>query len=485
MKILYCLSTVESAEPEAVAQFIAGYELNGGTWSGTITVLENISTINIDTEFVQTYINQGYEMLLRNTGLINVYSSVYNYAIENGMLFVVPVGSNNFHSQYTDFDNLHSMILCGSGVRGYGNATAYPCMFYDCSSTELNDYTIKDIRQCGTSYNITHVARISSNVLGVKIDGYNTEALLNSIGLIMYLNANGTNHSELPMYFAGLTGTDITSLPSGIKYISYVGNGYFEIYHSTSAGTLTTYQTVTGGTVKFGSNNSAEVMLQISDYHVAYANLGITVTGITGFQNDVNGVHEVTSRPDYQGFGDKMTITFNLGTGSNTGAGKMIFATQSYSTPFIAGQLAYIKDTTGYNWFDVIGNAIKTSSSGGVVDAYSGYGYLNAGAGSDSLIDTSLATPVLTGNESGQGSFQLIWNEVPYAKEYEVYRQGVLIATVTAQITTYGDHLSRQSKGKRNWYKVRAKNGDVYSEFSNLVEYRYYYNTGILQKVYV
>ena len=484
MKILYCLSTTQSAEPEAVAQFIAGYELNGGTWSGTITVLENISTVSIDTEFVQSYINQGYEMLLRNTGLIDVYSSVYNYAIENGMLFVVPVGSNNYHSQYTDFDNLHSMILCGSGVRGYGNATSYNCMFYDCASTELNDYTIKDIRQCGTSYNITHIARISSTKLGIKIDGYNTEALLNSIGLIMYLNVNGTNHSELPMYFAGLTGTDITSLPSGIKYISYVGNGYFEIYHSTSAGTLTTYQAVTGGTVKFGSNNSSEVMLQISDYHVAYAGLGITVTGITGFQNDVNGIHEVTSRPDYQGFGDKMTITFNLGTGSNTGAGKMIFATQSYSTPFIAGQLAYIRDTTGYNWFDVIGNAIKTSSSGGVADAYSGYGYLNAGAGSDSLIDTSLATPVLTGTETSQGSFQLIWNEVPYADSYQVYFRGVLLDTVTAQITTYGDILSRQDKTKKNYYRVRAKRNDEYSDWSNRVEYPYYYTTKFAVKSY-
>lgn len=483
MKILYCFSTTQSAEPEAVAQFIAGYELNGGTWGGTITVLENISTDSIDVDFVDSYLALGYEMLLRNSQLDRVYQSIYNHAIENGMLFVVPVGSNNYHSQITNFVNNHTMVLCGSGVRGYGNATGYPCMFYDCAPTELNDYTIKDIRQCGTSYNITHVARISSSVLGVKIDGYNTTELLNSIGLIMYLNVNGTNHSELPMYFAGLTGTDITSLPSGIKYISYVGNGEFYIYHTTSAGTLTTYQAVTGGTVKFGSNNPAEVMLQISDYHVAYTGSGITVTGITGFQNDVNGSHSVTSRPDYQGYGDKMTITFNLGTGSNTGAGKMIFATQSYSTPFIAGQLAYMKDQTGFDWFEVIGNAIVTASNS-ELDTYSGYGYLNAEAGSDSLVDRTLQTPVLTGTETSAGNYQLTWNEIPFAKEYEVYFQGSLLDTVTAQLTIYADTLSRQSQGKRNWYKVRAKNGDVYSEFSNLVEYKYYYNTGILQKVY-
>jgi hypothetical protein len=458
--------------------------LTAGTWSGTVTVLENISTGSIDEDFVTTYLNQGYEMLLRNTALMDAYLSVYNYAIENGMLFVVPVGSNNYHSQYTDFDNLYSVVLCGSGVRDYGNATAYNCMFYDCAPAELNDYTIKDIRQCGTSYNITHVARLSSSRLGIKLDGYNTEALLRSIGIFMYLNVNGTNHSELPMYFAGLTGTDITSLPSGIKYISYVGNGYFEIYHTTSAGTLTTYQAVTGGTVKFGSNDSTEVMLQISDYHVAYTGSGITILGTEGFQNDVNGAHAVTSRPDYQGFGDKMTITFNLGTGSNTGTGRMVFATQSYSTPYIAGQLAYMKDQLNYNWFDVIGNAITTASNS-VIDTYSGYGYLNADAGSDSLIDINLEAPELVLTETSVGNVGLIWNIIPFADSYEIYFRGELLATTTAHITYYNHALSyRQDKCRKNFYEVRAVRNGTYSEFSNSEEYNYYYNTGILVKSY-
>ncbi len=484
MKILYCLTTTEAGEPEAVSQFIAGYEANGGTWDGTITVLENINTEVIDEDFVTTYINQGYEMLLRNSQLSDTYFSVYNYAIENGMLFVVPVGSNNYHNQITSFDNHYSVVLCGSGVRGYGNATGYNCMFYDCAPTELNDYTIKDIRQCGTSYNITHVARISSTVLGIKIDGYNTEALLNSIGLIMYLNANGTNHSELPMYFAGLTGTDITSLPSGTKYISYVGNGYFYIYHSTSAGTLTTYQAVTGGTVKFGSNDSSEVMLQISDYHVAYQYSGITILGTEGFENDVNGTHQVTTRPDYQGFGDKMTITFDLGTGSNTGAGRMVFATQSYATPYIAGQLAYMKDQLNYNWFDVIGNAILTASNS-EFDTYSGYGYLNASAGSDSLIDINLESPELVLTETSVGNVGLIWNIIPYADSYEVYFRGELLGTTTAHVTYYNHNIgSRQDKCRRNFYEVRAVRNGTYSEFSNKEEYQYYYNSGILVKSY-
>ena len=40
------------------------------------------------------------------------------------------------------------------------------------------------------------------------------------------------------------------------------------------------------------------------------------------------------------------------------------------------------------------------------------------------------------------------------------------------------------SKAKKNYYKVRAVRGSTYSEFSNLIEYPYYYNTGILVKDY-
>ena len=119
-----------------------------------------------------------------------------------------------------------------------------------------------------------------------------------------------------------------------------------------------------------------------------------------------------------------------------------------------------------------------------MIDAYSGYGYLNAGAGSDSLIDTSLATPVLTGTETSQGSFQLIWNEVPYAKEYEVYFRNELIATVTAHITTYADTLSRQDKTRKNYYRVRAKRNNEYSDWSNRIEYPYYYTTKFAVKSY-
>jgi len=304
MEILYCFSTTEADEPEAVDQFIAGYESEGATWAGTMTVLENVGTEDIDNDFVQTYFNQGYEMLLRNTALSDALLETYTYALENGMLFVVPVGDNAFvdirDTAYSYFGNNYSMITCGAGLNGT-NQTSYPCFFFDACP---------------------------SDILG------------------------------------------------GVPY-------------------------------------------------------------------------------------------------------------QSYSVPYIAGKMCYIKEQRGGDWHDTIGACIVTASEGGTFDNINGYGIIDVSAAADILLDNDLAAPVLTGTETSAGNFQLTWVEVPFAKEYEVYRQGVLIATVTAQVTLYADNLSRQSKGKKNFYKVRAKNGDVYSDYSNLVEYAYYYNTGILQKVYV
>lgn len=302
MKILYCFSTTESGEPEAVAQFIAGYESEGATWSGTMTVLENVATDDIDNDFVQTYFNQGYEMLLRNTALTDVLLDTYTYAKENGMLFVVPVGDNAFvdirDTNYSYFGNKYSMITCGAGLNGT-NQTSYPCFFFDACP---------------------------SDILG------------------------------------------------GVPY-------------------------------------------------------------------------------------------------------------QSYSVPFIAGKMCYIKEQRGGDWHDTIGACIVTASEGGVFDNINGYGIIDVSA-AVGILDTTLQTPILTGTETSAGSFITTWNEVPYAEEYQVYFRGVLIATVTAQITTYADTLSRQNKNKRNYYKVRAVKGSTYSEFSNLIEYPYYYNTGILVKDY-
>lgn len=487
LKIKYAFLTTESAEYYAVDSFIAGYELHGGTWDGgTMDVEEYVWTDSFSEEYLDSLIANGYDMVIRNSAYNTTLLTEVPDLISRGLLPVIPAGGN-YYRQQTAALNKYSVVLCGSGMRDVGNATAFPCMFYDVSPYEI-PVEIVDIRQCGTQYTITEIARISSTVIGIKLDGYSTEALLREIGIFMYTNVLGSNHSDLPIYISELAGTDITALPSGTKYISYVGNGYFYITHSTSAGTLTTYQSVSAGKIYFGSTDTTLMMLQMREYNLATTYTGIAITGVDDFDNSPNGIRQVNEWISNQGFGDKLTIRHNLGGGSYTSGGELLFASESYSTPFIAGQLAYIKDTTGYDWYDVIGNAIKTSSSGGVFDTYSGYGYLNANVGSDALIDISLEAPVLTndGSTKYHGNYYqyLSWSLVPYAEQYELWFRGELLETFEAHILTYIHYLDRYSKDKKNFYKVRAKRKGKYSDFSNIIEFKLYYYTGILVKDY-
>jgi len=425
-------------------------------------------------------------MVLRNSAYNPSFLTEIPDLISRGLLPVVPAGGNYYRQQTANL-NKYSVVLCGSGMRDVGNATAFPCMFYDVSPYEI-PVEIVDIRQCGTQYTITEIARISSTVLGIKLDGYSTEALLREIGIFMYTNVLGTNHSDLPIYISELAGTDISTLPTGTKYISYVGDGYFYITHSTSAGTLTTYQSVSAGKIYFGSTDTTLMMLQMREYNLATTYTGITITGVDDFDNSPNGIRQVNEWINNQGFGDKLTIRHSLGGGSYTGGGELLFASESYSTPFIAGQLAYIKDTTGYDWYDVIGNAIKTASNDGVFDTYSGYGYLNADEGVNTLLDITLETPVLVndGSNTYHGNYYqyLSWSLVPYAEQYELWFRGELLETFEAHILTYVHYLDRYSKDTKNFYKVRAKRQGKYSDFSNIIEFKLYYYTGILVKEY-
>jgi len=305
MKILYLLLTTELDEPEAVDQFIAGYEDNGATWDGTMTVVENMTNEEITTEFLQTYIDAGYEVVLRNTAGSLAYLDIYESSKNDGLLFIIPVGSNTFLDisggdveNIPYFGNQYVVVTCGAGLNGT-NQTSYPCLFFDADP---------------------------SDILG------------------------------------------------GVPY-------------------------------------------------------------------------------------------------------------QSYSTPYIAGKMCYIKEQRGGDWDDTIGACIVTASEGGVFDHINGYGIIDVSAAIGGL-DTALETPVLTGSESSAGNFNIEWNLIPFAETYEIYFRGELLDTVTAHITAYSDALTRQNNSRKNFYKVRAVRGDEYSEWSNLVEYPYYYYTGILVKEY-
>jgi hypothetical protein len=485
LRIKYAFLTTEADEPEAINNFIAGYELAGGDWNGTIDIDNNIGGSDFTQAYVDEQINNGYDMLLRNTAVNLGQSNVLSDSIKRGMLPVVPVASNYYHAVGTTTSaGLFSAVFCGSGLREQGNATAYPCIFFDVAPSE-EPTEIREVRQCGAEYTVSHIQRVSSSTLYIKLSGISD---ITAIGII---------EQGIPLYIStAITGTDISPLPTGVIYTSNIifDNGYFQVSHTTSAGTTGTFQTVTTGKLKYGITSSTEttsrVLIIRDGYNVDTAGMGITIKGVTGFDINPNGVIRVAEYINNDGYGNKIKIVTNLGTGTYDGNGSMLFATESYSTPFIAGQLAYIKDSTGFDWYDVIGNAIVTSSNYPDFDTYSGYGYLQIDKAIDPLIDKDLTAPVLELEEQVTGAITFSWNFIPYAKEYEIWFRGELIVTLNAHIKRYSlspgafGFYPNISSSKRNLIKVRAKNGDTYSEFSNEIEYLFYYATGILYKNY-
>ena len=489
LKIKYAFVTTEADEPDAIENFIAGYELNGGDWSGSggsIDIDNYINSAAFTQAYVDEVINNGYDILIRNTAtnLLQV-NNVLETAIERGLLPVLPSASNEFRTTSTTMLNgMISGIFCGSGDREVGNATSYPCVFFDKSATE----TAKDIYgvyQCGTEYTISEIQRVSSSVMYVKLSGITD---VTSIGII---------EQGIPLYISeAITGTNISPLPTGVIYTSNIifNNGYFQIAHSTSAGTIGSFQSVTAGKLKYGVTSQTEgtskVLIIRDGYDVDSIGMGITLKGITGFENNPDGVFRVNEYLNNDGYGNKIKIMHGLGSGTYDGNGTTLFATQSYATPYIAGQFAYMKDESGLDWYDIIGNAIKTSSSEGVYDTFNGYGYLNVSVGRDSNIDRALETPAIT--EVGQqiGALLFEWDIIPYAEEYEIYFRGDLVETLKAHINkflfspgAYGFY-PLVSRSKRNNIKIRAKKGDTYSEFSNELRYIYNYSKGILIEQY-
>ena len=68
MKIAYLLLTTEQDEYYAVQCFEEAYaRYNGAVFTGTMTVFENVSAAAINQAYIQDLIDDGYEMILRNT----------------------------------------------------------------------------------------------------------------------------------------------------------------------------------------------------------------------------------------------------------------------------------------------------------------------------------------------------------------------------------------------------------------------------------
>jgi hypothetical protein len=368
--------------------------------------------------------------------------------------------------------NYDAVIRCGSGERGSGNSTSYPCMFYDqaVESEPVNDLT--GIFRCGDTYNISQIYRLTSTTLILRFENV---ADVRTIGFFDF---------SIPLTINSLSGSDISPLPSGNFYVTGFDTNHTGIIIQTPAttGSSVGFQNVTGE-ITYGADTSDIFIAGVEEYQpLIDTGNAVTLNGISGFDNNPEGTYEIYELVDFIGYRNVFKVNYSLGAGMSNGGGTASLPSQSYATPYIAGQLCWLKDRMGSDWYDVLGRAMKTASE--YVSGYTyqdGFGYLNV---ADAVFETdiTLDTPVIVADYLTTASLIIFhWNPIPYAEEYEVYYKGELLDTLEAHITTFRySSGTREPKGIRRIWKVRAKRGTTYSEFSNELEQNYYANNGIL-----
>ncbi len=469
MKVKYAFLTTESAEPQAVQNYIAGYEANGGVWIGTISIDENISDSDLYGDYIDNLLSDGYELLLRNTSVSTTILDSFGDAVSEGLLAVFPSGLNFWHiTSASPATKKNTMVFCGSGDREIGNATGIPCVFFDKAATESYQ-DILSIKQCGASYNIIAVMRVDENTLYIKLEGITD---VTTVGII---------EQGIPLYINNLSSELRPQIVNELVYTSNIifDNEFFTISYSTTDGDFGVWYDATGS-LQYGSVFADEVLIVRDGYNVDTQGSGISIKDITDFANNPNGTFEVSEYVNHDGFGNKIKINHLLGAGDYMGGGSMLFATQSYSTPYIAGQIAYIKDACGCDWYEAWGRALITASNYPDNDVNDGYGYLNVNdaiAWTDlSLSSTEIMLGVFTYNYGTETKIQTVtWNIVPFAEKYELWYRDELLITLDAHILKYQMNQFRGSKAIKNYLKIRAKRGDEYGEFSPQIELPFYH----------
>ena len=481
MKVLIAYITTISDDPNMSAEVINGYELHGGTWDGEIDIEENVLETDITAEYLQSKVDAGYEMIIRNTISANDEGNLYSRfsdALNQGLLCVVPVGSNQYQKNFSYFENFFPLVRCGSGQRGLGNATAYPCMFLDQAIESEPILDIEYMFPCGTSYTISEVFRVNSTTLSFKLSGVTD---VRDVGFF--------DHG-IPFVIDSLSGSDISPLPSGFFATGGVatdGSSFFITVPATTGSSG--WQSVTGS-LTYGNDTKDVAIVKVPTYQpLSVTGNAVVLDNINGFEFNPNGVTEIYEPLNYDGFGDKLKIAAELGEGTYAGGGTASLPSQSYATPYIAGQLAWIKYRMGSGWYDVVGRAMKTGSRY-ASEGYTylnGYGYIN---GDEAVLctDRSLEAPVVVDISVNYYTFKMKWNPIPFAEQYEVFYKGELVYTLDAHITEFANGFTntisslRETKGQRRLFKVRAKRGNDYSDFSNELEFNFYCNGGILAK---
>lgn len=477
--VILALAGAESTETAIREAFTAGYEKNGDNYSGNILVWENVSPTDFYTgkKVLEYAKRHGYSAVTYNAaGLANyLYATAEFYDQEVQM--IVPAGSNVYGSTPYGANKLNHMIICGAGL--IQNQTGKEIEFFDVDPYAIIR-NIEDIRQEGEVYNISQINRISSTLLGIKLSGITD---LTDIGI----DGRDGGHG-IPIVLNGISGTDISVLPPNSTY--YTNNGINDtIYltHTTTSGTIGSWQNVSAGTLQFGTS-STKTFVRVNFFGIWFAGYGVVINGVTGFSTSPDGLYGITAYLNNDGYGDKFEITKTIGPGAYTGGGTARTDTSSYSTPYIAGQFLNIKKHCNCSNWEARQRMRQTASNNGTWESINGYGKpdLAAAIAYDGVIP---ADPYKTlGSIGSISGFKyndyayITFDIVENALTYYIYRDDELIYTVQESISypntpenKYRLALKRKliSEGALNKFKYKAVRSEQYTEYSNEIEFKY------------
>jgi len=250
---------------------------------------------------------------------------------------------------------------------------------------------------------------------------------------------------------------------------------------------LLNVNTIASTTLPYCEANGYSLVLRptnISGIEVAYQPYylkGIQVIGCGGS----NTYHSLSSALPLRNYirngGSNSADTANMTSYYVDFYGKDMFgfSSQSYGHAYVAGQIAYVKDSVQNklgrtcSWWEARYRCIMTGSQGGIFNQYNGYGKINVLNAinysgiiiPDPYFDITVAVPVLatpTNNATNQSvSVTLDWNDVTHAETYQVlgYTDTSSSAVFSEGGLSTSTYLaSGLTANTSYWWKVRAMN---------------------------
>lgn len=212
-----------------------------------------------------------------------------------------------------------------------------------------------------------------------------------------------------------------------------------------------------------------------SGVNLYFVNWGVLIEGVTGFQYNPSGVYKITDFIE-DGWYNKYKFTFNLGTGSYTGGGTARMDFSSNSGPYIAGKLAYIKDTLNCSWWEARYRMRMTASQWNNYTNANGYGIPNVSSAiayngnipEDPFQTLGEVGELIAARSEDKASFEI--GEVENALSYKLYKNGEVITTIdpvsNEKRMVNNIQLTRIFKEVGSEYKYKAFRNEQETEFS-------------------